>query len=45
MTSRLSELYPYIENRYGSLPKALNSVDADDEDDESDSDSDDSAVE
>ena len=33
VTSRLSELYPFIEERHGSLPKALNDVDADDEDD------------
>ena len=36
MTSRLGELYPFIEERYGSLPRALNNADADDEDDDSD---------
>ena len=36
MTSRLSELYPFIEEWYSSLPEALNNVDADDDDDDDD---------
>ena len=36
MTSRLSELYPLIEERHASLPKDLNQIAGDDEVDESD---------
>lgn len=36
VTSRLSELYPFIEEQHGSLGRALNNVDAEIEDDDDD---------